>query len=506
MALKRAVFCWALGGSAALAEAPLSAIDWLSDSIDAPVVEMPAARDPLAMRPAEVTVLSLDAPLPDAAGLIDGRDLGLDPGLWGQSAAADLARGLADLPGADEAPPSVPRFLRDLLTARLEPPVDAVLDDAFYLARIDRLLTMGHLAPAAALIEAAGAGEPERFRRAFDIALLNGTETEACGIIEATPDLSPTYPTRIFCLARLGQWEVAALTLGNAEALGILSAEEDALLRHFLDPELFEGDPLPAAPRLPTPLLFRLFEAVGERMPTDPLPVAFAVADLDGTQGWKARLHAMERLTAAEARDFEALIEVFFERKPAASGGIWERVAALQAVVPALKRGRAGEVSRSLSAAWIAARQGGYEAAFARWAAPRLKGLDLTGAARHLAFEMALLAGLPEQAAPFVNDSAEDRFLLALARGQGSASPGAGQLHQAVSRGMAALQAGATFEALLADDRAGEALLRALKHLKHGASGNPQSLQNALTLLRKIGLEPLARQIAVELVLMEGAA
>ena len=116
------------------------------------------------------------------------------------------------------------------------------------------------------------------------------------------------------------------------------------------------------------------------------------------------------------------------------------------------------------------------------------------------------MAGNSEIALRFADDSDEDRFLLALATGQGSSVSGAGLLNQAVGRGMVAISAGPSFEALLEDDRAGEALFRALAHLKRGAGGNPQATQNALALLRKLGLEGLARQIAVELVLMDGAA
>lgn len=506
--LSATVFASFLAGSAFAEEgAPLSAIDWLSDSIDLPPDEATLGPDETpAQLPTDVTVMSLDAKVPDSVGLRPASELGLDSGLWGRSSAADLARTLADLPDGAESPPTAMKFLRELLTAGFEPPVDAAIDDSFFLARIDRLLAMGHLKLAEALLIDAGPTEANRFRRVFDIALLTGTETEACGIVESTPDLSPTYPTRIFCLARLGQWDVAALTLGNAEALGILSDDEDDLLKFFLDPELFEGDPLPEPSRLPTPLLFRLYEAVGERISTDQLPVAFALADLEGTQGWKARLRAGERLVAAGVMSFEDMIAIFSERKPAASGGVWERVAAIQAVVPALDEGRAEKIGSTLSAAWIAAGQGGYTQPFAEWAIPHLMGVDLSGPARHLAFEMALLAGASETAKEFAGDSEEDRFLLALSTGQGGAPAGAGLLNQAVTRGLVTISAGPTYETLIEDDRRGEALFRALGHLKRGAGGNPQATQNALALLRKLGLSDMARQIAVELILMDGAA
>ena len=224
---------------------PLSAIDWLSDSVDDTQILPQGGETPPASLPVDVAVLPLDAPVADSAGLLDAADLGLDPGLWGRSSASDLARALTRIHDAAEGPPSARRFLNRLMLARLDAPIDAAVDESFFLARVDYLLGHAHLDEARALIEAAGAADPQRYRRLFDIAILKGDETQVCRQIEESPDLSPTYPARIFCLARLGQWEVAALTLGNAESLGILSDDEETLLLHFLDPELFEGEAVP---------------------------------------------------------------------------------------------------------------------------------------------------------------------------------------------------------------------------------------------------------------------
>jgi hypothetical protein len=367
-------------------------------------------------------------------------------------------------------------------------------------------LETGHLEAAKALIEASNSTDPQLYRRAFDIALLSGSETEACREIETTPELSPTYPARIFCLARLGQFDVAALTLGNAESLGILSDAEDALLRHFLDPELFESEPIPAAPRLPSPLQYRLYEAVGERIATDALPVAFAVADLSDTVGWKARLTAAERLTAIGAMPFEDLLEVFLERGVAASGGIWERVRAVRELAEGVGHRRTGSLSDVLPDAWSAARRGGYQSAMAAWLLPSLSRAAELVELDHLAFEIALLAEAPEVAAAFRTEKVEDRFLLSLARGEYGTVPPGDALGRSVLRGMSAMSAGEAYEALIEDDRRGEVLFRALGQLADGATGNPDSTANSLTALRRIGLEALARQIAVELVLKEGAA
>ncbi|MYF90204.1 MAG: hypothetical protein F4186_13280, partial [Boseongicola sp. SB0676_bin_33] len=125
---------------------PLSAIDWLSNSVAPPQAE-PAQNDvtPLAALPSEIAVLPLDGNTPDGVGLQPAEQLGLAPGLWGRSSAADLARAVSTLPDGSNAPPALNRFLRDVLTGKFEPPIDAAIDDRFFLARIDRLLSMGHL-------------------------------------------------------------------------------------------------------------------------------------------------------------------------------------------------------------------------------------------------------------------------------------------------------------------------------------------------------------------------
>lgn len=494
-------------GAAVAAEGdPLSAIDWLSNSIAVPESAQVLPDLQPVEPPSEISVSTLDQPLPDRAGLVDARDLGVPAGLWGRSSAAELAEIIARLPDSSEAPPALRVFLHDLMVARLDPPVDAASDQSLFLARVDKLLSMAHLGAANDLIKAAGAPEPQRFRRTFDIALLTGTESEACRVIEETPEISPTYPARVFCLARNGKWDVAALTLGNAEALGILTPEEDKLLLHFLDSELFESEPIPRASRLPSPLIFRLYEAIGERIPTEQLPVAFAAADLTDTVGWQARLRAMERLAAAGAVPAKRLVQVFSENKPAASGGIWDRVAAVTALAKALKSQNEMRVTETLPVAWGHAKRAGYEAGFAYWVGEQLEGVELSGAARHVAFEIALLSWNPKLAAEFVGPSAEDRFLLALSQGAGGAEPGADPLSRAVLRGLGALEPNQRYRALLDDDRSGEALLQAYSVLNEGAAGNPEGAADALALLRALGLEKLARQVAVELILKEGAA
>ncbi len=481
---------------------PLSAIDWLSDSVSlpTPVTIAPLVAPPAAPVP-PVTVVPLGTPVPDDAGLVSAQELGLPKALWGGSSARVLAQALLSIP--DVSTPSLRAYLASLVQAELTPPVDAVIDDSLFLARLDTLLALARLDDAEALIRAAGPPEPKRFRRSFDIALLKGTEGGACDVIANNPDISPTFPARIFCLARNGEWEVAALTLGTAEALGMLSRTEDQLLLHFLDPELFEGEPLLPRPPSISPLLFRLYEAIGERPATDRLPIAFAVADLSETVGWRVRLRAAERLTQAGALSPETFLEIVSNRKPSASGGIWNRVAAVQTLRSAVASQDASAISRALPAAWDAANSEGYHAALAPWLATAIQSVKLERRAHHTAFEIALFSNDLDMARQYAGTSQDDQTLLAILTNTPFEIRNAAPLAIAVRRSLSGLAPSQSYRALLDDNRKGEALLKAIAVLADGVEADPSAIADALSLLKSLGLDTLVRRTAAELLLEE---
>ncbi|WP_299754204.1 hypothetical protein [uncultured Boseongicola sp.] len=479
---------------------PLSAIDWLSDSVSFPpaVKVVPPIAPPASPVPT-VTVSTLGAPVADDAGLFPAEDIGLSETLWGLSSASDLARALLAVP--EITTPTLRAYFASLIQADFNPPVDAAVDNSLFLARLDTLLALAKLDEAEALIEAAGPPEPQRFRRSFDIALLKGTEAGACQIISTNQDISPTFPTRIFCLARNGEWDVAALTLGTAEALGILSNTEDQLLLHFLDPDLFEGEKLLPRPASISPLLFRLYEAIGERPQTDALPMAFGVADLSETVGWRIRLRAAERLTAAGALSAEGLLGVMSDRRPSASGGIWSRVAAIQAVRAALVDGNAAEISRTLPPAWDAAVSVGYHAALAPWIAEHIQTVTLQRRAHHTAFEIALFSNNIDMARQYAGSSADDQTLLAILTNSPFEIRNAAPLAIAVRRSLSGLAPSESYRMLVRENRRGEALLKAIAVLAEGMDADPNAIADALSLLMSFDLDILARRISAELLL-----
>ncbi len=493
----------ALPGLAQDGAAPLSAIPWLSETLyqggrsgEAAVQPTPPASTPKST--AAITVTPLASPDRAATGLMVPARAGLPADLWEGSDPADLADRLRAMP-LHRHPALQDAFAR-LVLVEAPPPRGA--GDALLLARVDALLLRGALEPARALLERAGPDTPDLFRRWFDILLLEGTEDRACASLGAKPDLSPNYETRVFCLARGGRWHTAALTLETATALGRVTPEMRDLLARFLDPDLFEGEPLPTLPEPVTPLLFRLLEAVGEPVPTLHLPLAFAQTDLRHVIGWKAQIDAAERLAQAGALAPNRLLGIYTARAPAASGGVWDRVAALQALDIALVAGQPDRVAARLPAAVEAMRAAGLEAVLAQMFGARLVRLDLPPQSAATAEALALIAGEP---VPVRAGGLDPRvaFATALARNEPPTVAAPDALASALMAGLGQDRLPDRYASLVARKRLGEALLMALDTLAAGRATDPGQAGDAMAVLQHAGLGDVAREAAAQVLLME---
>ena len=522
--------------------APLSVIDWLSDSLREGVKPAPgapaggageAAAPPPAQEgsplPGAISVERIGGPVPDAVGLLPPALTGLPADFWKRSRSADIALRFNKL--EDDLNPAMRGLVYTLALAELAPPADSGPNrQGMFLARIDWLLRQGALEQAQAMLRLAGLMDPQRFRRAFDISLLMGREDETCAILRRRARLSPTFQARIFCLARGGDWSAAALSLETGRALGFISDEQDRLLERFLD--LVHPDPndrLPV-PQHPSPLVFRMHEAIGEPLPTTGLPLAFAWADLHANAGWRAQIEAAERLSRTGAVDPNRLLGLYMERRPAASGGVWERVAAVQALSAALDARDPARVAEALPVAWKLMAAQELEVPFASLFAHRLARIRLEGAAADLAFAIGLLSPEYEAFARRARPrTARQELLVAIALGQvaeAAASGGRGHGHGApggaadedgasapdlaadpfigaVVRGFQAGEMPVRLRSLVGSGRLGEATLRAVELFEHGKVGNWDALSDSLAFLRVAGFEGVARRAALQLLLLD---
>ena len=477
-----------LWAGASLANPPMSAIDWLSRSVTAPVVAPPAdvvaAVPPVGQPPAPgIDVSVLGTQQLDAAGLIPVSVSGLPRDLWQGSASADLIALLKAEPM--RLLPALQDLLYALILAEVDPPADAGASGSFLIARVDRLLDFGALDQAQALLQVSGTSQPALFRRWFDVELLLGQETAACKAMAQTPEIAPTLPARIFCLARDGDWSAAVLTLNGAEALGMIAPQDTDVLARFLDTSADDSATALPPPAHPTPLVWRMMEAIGEPLPTNILPVAFAQADLRSNIGWKAQIEAAERLARTGAIPPNQLIGIYTAGKPSASGDPWDRVAAVQMFDAAMHAHDVAAIGRTLPVAWddITA-----------------AGLDVPFAALYAKPLAALHAGTRIAADP------TEAFLIGLARGHVDGLTAPDAMGTAIAAGFApGASAGDDLDALIAGHRLGEAMLRAIARISDGASGDLRGVTEGLAALRKAGLESAARQTALQLMLIARA-
>jgi hypothetical protein len=481
---------------------PLSAIDWLSDVVRVPdTVVAPLAQDITKnASPTAITTTPLGRIKTDAVGLLPNSVTGLPADFWGSTGTKELQM-LIRAQRTDLAPP-LSGFLRQLLLAELTPPADSDQNGGLFLARIDKLLDMGALEEASSLIERAGPTTPDLFRRWFDISLLTGLEDQACRVMLAKPEIAPTYPARIFCLARGGDWSAAAVTLNTATLLNLIDTDEEALMARFLDPELFEGEPPLTPPTRVTPLAYQMHAAIGEPLQLSVLPNAFAFAATGPTEGWKQRITAAERLVRSGAMRPQQLMAIYKERAAAASGGVWDRVDAVQAFDAGLLAGNGQKVSRILKDTLRPLRRAGLEAAFADVYGERLARLPLSDEARVDALRIELMSDTYEAVAISGNYPDETPpLLIEVAKGDVTTMDQSSPMHGAVSSAFMSDVVPTEFEAMFVDGKSGEIALRAMLLLQDGADGDPSSTEIGLQLLRKLGLEDLARKTALHFLL-----
>ena len=497
---------------------PFSAIDWLSEStadpqdlqFTEPEVSTGAAVE-------SITVQSLDAPNPDATGLLPSSVTGFPASLWGNGHTNDIIDLINDSPISPL--PALAALRRDILLAESRPPEDG--DGRLLVARIDKMLALGLLEDARALMDSFAPETNRFFRRRFDVALLLGHENDACNDIKGTGAVVPSYQLRVFCLARNGDWNAAVLTLNSADVLGELEPGEYDLIARFLDPDMFEGDPDLPIPDSPTPLVYRMYEALGEPLATRLLPRAFSHADLRSTSGWKPRIEAAERLARVGAIADNRLLGIYTERQAAASGGVWDRVKTIQRFDNALTNRSVSDITQQLPELWMMMQTTGLERPVSNLFAPRLANLIapklaqdtsetpadpplLFGdAALRAIWHMTLLSEGYETLLPaYMPSDGQDRFLRALTQGSPGNIVTEDPRQLAVQDGFDGSPLSPADQEYLNDDRVGELLLVAITRFHAGTEGDLTQITSALRILRSLGREDTARQASLQFLLM----
>lgn len=481
---------------------PLSVIDWL-DEQSATQAALPLPSEPGVTDSGSVPQVSvgpLDGKAPQRVGLAPPSVTGLPDTMWSSSNGSALAHNIQSMPRLQL--PALQSLYYTVLLAEAAPPATGA--DVFDMARVDALMELGALDPALALIEQTGPdNSATHFARYFDMALLAGTDATACAILRDQPRLSPSKAHEVYCTARAGDWDTAVLLLGTGRVLGLIPEAMAEALERFLDPDLFEGEPALAIPTLPDPLSFRLFQAIGTPIPARVWPLVYANADLADTAGWKAQVEAAERLARSGAVPDNRLLGLYTFRQPAASGGVWDRVEALQRFETGLETGSSAAISKTLPAAWRAMRGARLAVPFANLFSDKLTAMVLSGATADIAFEVLLLSPLYETAArTFPARAVQRPVLAAVAAGEVPRSLTADGIQGAILAGFRDAPSDSEIIATAQSGALGTALFDTVRMTDAGGKGDVARLTTGLATLRALGLEDVARRTALQVLLL----
>ncbi|OUS05311.1 hypothetical protein A9Q96_12045 [Rhodobacterales bacterium 52_120_T64] len=507
------VFISTLGFAASvMAQAPLSAIDWLSDSInDPPVFEIPTDTAPL-VEPfiQDISVKKGLTPVsPDAIGLLSPALTGFSAGLWGDMLADDIANLITNFP--NEGMPEARSVFRRILLAQANPAPNDIQNGLVLQARAGRLLDIGALDAAEALIGLAPATNPSIFEQKFNISVLTNRTSEVCDALKTAPAISDDLSARIFCLARGGDWNAAAITLSLGAGIGAIEPARAEMLMRFLDPELFEGEPDPAAPNPMNIMDFVLREAVLLPRPTGLMPLPYLYRDIGTRAPLRAKLDASERLVMAGSLPSNLLFAAYREGKAASSGGVWGRANSVQLLDDALKEKNIENLSRALLNIYEEFSSAGLLNALAEEYAEVLSTLEYSpefnGAALPV-LDLLHLANVSNSSwADGVELDENRRLALAIVtQAPLIIDPSGSAMQQSIINGLNGPlpnnPATVRLLGLLEEDRQGQAILASLGLLSDGSMSDPEGVRTGLYVLVAAGQTAAARRIAVQILLL----
>ena len=491
------LMCGSLGF--AEGEPPLSAIPWLTESLSSTA---PSTR-PNVMQSTKIesiTVEVLREKARDGAGLLAPEITGFPLDLWKDASQSDISQRVAQIPYGGT--PAVRSLFRQLMLAQSNAPKDAEIEDQVLLARLDRLLDIGALNEAQALIEHVGADTIALFRRWFDIGILTGQGEVVCGRLSQSPMLSPSRNVQVFCLATQKDWDAAATALTLGEGLGEIKTADADLLAFFLDASLLEEIDPPEIGNPLTSLEFLIRESVGLPRPDAAnLPLAFLHAELGDYVPLRFRIEAAEALVQADVLPPSVLFASYREEAPAASGGVWERVAAIQDM-DAADTGDA--IATALKKLDLEFRAPALRSAVAEEFLLYLSDLPPASIPVEVHDQIAallLLADAPERAKTWISiespKALRDAYSIAAQTYSGDS-----ELETLLSSTTPEAYLTVAHQRLIEREQIGLALISALTLLGEDEDLETPDVLQALALLRATGQDKTARQTAVEHLLL----
>ena len=459
-------------------DAPISAIDWLSQPGLTPLSEEPlVVGDPAGgAELAEIDVIELDAPVERTYGLIPSKISGIPENFWTDLDPRMLRQilntaPLSGLPAADDL------LLRALLAETLG-------DEGVLNTRVQALIERGAVQAAYSLLGQSQMMSQDSFTLFAETALLTGNVERMCRQLNLSRHLTEDEALKVYCQARAGSWNTAEVNYFALDTLGAFTPTLSALLAVDLDPELADSLGLPNVdPNQLTALEFQLRAGAGQPVPTQGLPLKFAPSDLSASSGWKTQVEAAERLGAVGSLPAAQLLERYKSGQPSASGGIWDRVTAVQNLDLTLADPII-DPSDALLAFWTIMRGQGLVAPLAHAWSPMLMKFDASRDGDDILFQMQVLS----------RSNAFD-FEPTMTRLQ-RINP------HILPENFDRLMAEFTQEMPATLPFRSANMLRAIGLIADGLEGNELSFIEALALFRAMGLTPIAQQLAMEFMIL----
>ncbi|MCY4314645.1 MAG: hypothetical protein OXC66_00865 [Roseovarius sp.] len=504
----RILFACAIAPTVAFSEEPLSAIDWLSGISSFSDSELsPDADEDRPFRQhfdkPPSTAFSRKMENWNALGLLPASKTGLPVDIWEYSSTESLVTDFNRIRPNGFTP--IKWLYYTLLLAEANAPKDANNDSLFLKTRMDVLRRFGAVETAKSLIESAGPGTGELFDYWFDLSLLSSGVDKACDVLEKTPTLSKSYLKRIYCLSRRGDWATAMLIYEACNALDLFNSAEADLLGMFLDSETSGQIPAPEEMSIMTPLLFRLYEAAGNPLPAKSLPLEYAVSDLNGTSGWRAEIEAAEKLTKTGAVTANQLLGLYTERRPSASGSLWDRASAIQQLEIALDSQDKNATGAALVNAWNLLSKHGLADFMSTIYAKEAVKANLPEPARRTVFKMALLSPDFSILGPISASSGRrDQFLIGVINGSPDHNLARSDLEMEIANAFYATGPTEKHERMIAAGRIGQALLSSALLIDNAGPEDVKNIASALQTMLALGFDETAKRVALNLLIQEG--
>ena len=473
------------------AQSPLSAIDWLSKENSTIKKSRLVEKNVVSKNNDDIQVSTLNSNEYQAIGLLPIYVTGIPTTIWRNSRFEDLEYSFKTMPTFSYSP--IQELVYSLLLAEARPPINEPARYAFLEVRLNKLLNYGAVDPAIALIERASPVPERMIPLLFNISLLSSNNYPACDPIFQNTRNKNLQAELIYCHASKGDWLTAHLILKTEEVLGELTKREVSLLDRYLEVD-FDDDlnSLLPPPELITPLEYRLYEAIGEPIPAEYLPIQYSQSDLSGENGWRAQVIAAERLSVKGAIPENQILGIYTNNIPGVSGGMWERVKVINDLDTALQNQQ--NIEENFLAAWEVFNQTDQLTVFAKLFGLRVFEKNLSPKSKKIAADLLLLTNNFRLTKNYWNPS-DIRF--GLITGDFTQVKVSGETEKIIFEVFNDVSIPFLVEQKLNQGKLGEVILNALLQFEMGIEGNLKDLSESLSTLNLIGLETTARRAAL---------